>query len=172
MAQLFDTDQITQFSISHTENMKDRLQIVWFSVFKHDSLGMKNLPEYMFLHIQPLLLNSFSCEETHSAAGLAAKHSQLVRNGTESTQDSSMYLKKVKTSFLPHCEGIFLLLRKSILASASLSEFDIGLLSHILSIVFFFFFFILITESAGCDDVEINKDLARRQQENRAQSRV
>lgn len=61
----------------------------------HDanSLGMKNLPEYMFLHIQPLLLNSFSCEETHSPAGLAAKHSQLVWNGTESIQEFSMYLR-------------------------------------------------------------------------------
>lgn len=36
IAQLFDTDQITQFSISHTENMKDHLQIIWFSVFKHN----------------------------------------------------------------------------------------------------------------------------------------
>lgn len=36
IAQLFDTDQITQISISHMENMKDRFQIIWFSVFKHD----------------------------------------------------------------------------------------------------------------------------------------
>lgn len=107
----------------------------------HDanSLGMKNLPDYMFLHIQPLLLNSFSCEETHSPAGLASKHSQLVQNGTESTQET-LHVPKVKTSFLPHCEGIFLLLHKSILASASFSEFDIGLLSHILSIVCLVFF--------------------------------
>lgn len=103
-----------------------------------NDLVMKNLPDYTFLHIQPLFLNTISCEVTRSSADISTNRPTLTAGA-----ECDRICWGISTTFSVNSSGF------------SRLQWAVW---HLRFWQIWSFFKIVITESVSCDSVEINKD--------------